>query len=145
MFEYYWSDRGCWVHVKVCGLTTELLHEAHVAMGVEGKRVGCYTQGVKERRRADALQGRHTLHAHRPHLLLTETTVPQGEDICQRHVLLGYKHTHTQYLYMSWSCIKTPTHTPTTPYVMLQCQMATCSNCVMESLKSYLKDCMVNV
>lgn len=75
-------------------LTTELLHEANIPMGVEGQSVGSYTQGVEEVGGSDALQRQHALCTHRPHLLLRQTAVPQREDVCQRHILL-WTHTHT--------------------------------------------------
>lgn len=79
-----------------CGLTTELLHEANVPMGVEGQSVWRDTQGVEEVGGSDALQGHNTLCTHRPHLLLRQTAVPQRKDVCQRHVLLC-GHTSTAY------------------------------------------------
>lgn len=69
-------------------LTTELLHEANIPMGVEGQCVWCYTQSVEEMGGSDALQRQSTLCTHCPHLLLGQTAVPQRKDVRQRHILL---------------------------------------------------------
>lgn len=57
-------------------------------MGVEGQRVGRDAQGVEQVGGSDALQGLQTLGAHRPHVLLRQTAVPQRQNVSQRHVLL---------------------------------------------------------
>lgn len=71
-------------------LTVHLFHETHVAVSVEGQRVGCYTESVIERRERerDALERTHTLHTHRPQLLLRHTIISQTQNICQRNILL---------------------------------------------------------
>lgn len=57
-------------------------------MGVEGQSVWRYAQGVEEVGGSDALQSQSALCTHRPHLVLGQTAVPQGEDVGQRHILL---------------------------------------------------------
>lgn len=83
-----------------CVLTTELLHEANVSMGVERQCVGCDAQGVEKVGGSDALQSPYTLCTHRPHFLLRQTAVPQGQNVSQGHVLL--RCTDTQHLTV-WS------------------------------------------
>lgn len=87
-------------------LTTELLHEANIPMGVEGQSVWCYAQCVEEVGGSDALQGQNTLCTHCPHLLLRQTTVPQRKDVCQRNIFLWTKHKHTQ----PWVCTLNKIH-----------------------------------
>lgn len=70
------------------GLTAELLHEAHISAGVEGQSVGCDAQGLEDGRVGNALHGQAAFQAYSPGLLFAETTVPQGEDVSQGHVLL---------------------------------------------------------
>jgi len=57
-------------------------------MSVEGQSVWCYAQGVEEVGGSDALQGHNALGTHCPHLLLTETAVPQRKYVCQGHIFL---------------------------------------------------------
>lgn len=57
-------------------LTAELLHEAGVAVGVEGQRVWRYAQRVEEVGGSDALQRQDALCTHSPHLLLGQAAVP---------------------------------------------------------------------
>lgn len=71
-----------------CRLTTELLHEANIPVGIEGQCVGCDAQGVKKVGGSDALQSLYTLRTHRPHFLLRQTAVPQRQNVSQGHVLL---------------------------------------------------------
>ena len=70
------------------GLTAELLHEAHVAAGVEGQGVGRDAECLEDGRVGNAAHGQAALQAHGPGLLLAEAAVPQGEDVGQGHVLL---------------------------------------------------------
>lgn len=88
-----------------CRLTTELLHEAHIPMGVEGQSVWCYTQGVEEVGGSDALQRLNALCTHCPHLLLRQTAVAQWKDVCQGHILLQtHKHTLSKFSQNSPCC-----------------------------------------
>lgn len=91
-----------------CRLTTKLLHEANIPMGVEGQSVWCYAQGVEEVGRSDALKRQNTLCTDSTHLLLRQTAVPQRKDVRQGHILLL---THT-YKYVQVS----------TPGVCTQCE-----------------------
>lgn len=75
-----------------CRLTTELLHEANIPVGVEGQCVGCDAQGVEKVGGSDALQSLYTLCTHRPHFLLRQTAVPQRQNVSQGHVLLQIRN-----------------------------------------------------
>lgn len=88
------------VTVRACdcvwsGLTTQLLHEANVPVGIEGQSVWSYTQAVEEMGGPDALQGQNTLHTDGQYLLLRQATVPQWEDVCQWYILL-WTHPYIQ-------------------------------------------------
>lgn len=80
------------------GLTTELLHEAHVPAGVEGQRVGRDAQRLEDGCVGNAPHGQAALQAHSPGLLLAEAAVPQGEDVSQGHVLLPRQASVSQRL-----------------------------------------------
>lgn len=83
-----------------CRLTTELLHEANIPMGVEGQCIWCYAQGVEKVGGSDALQSLYTLGTHRPHFLLRQTAVPQRQNVSQGHVLL---QTHKKLSFQTFS------------------------------------------
>jgi len=58
-------------------LTTQLFHEAYIAIGVKSQRVRSDAECLEDRGMGNALQRMTTLQANCPNILLRKTAIPQ--------------------------------------------------------------------